>query len=46
LPDALNVVGIEDAIVADNPEILDLGLGDQHSVERITTFSRKPARAA
>jgi hypothetical protein len=38
------MVCIEDAIIADNPQVLHLGLSDQHSVEGIAMLSRKSAR--
>ena len=43
LPDSPDVILIEDAIVADDGNVFELSLGNQHPVERVPMLSRQPA---
>src|SRR6266478_8253311 len=45
LPDAAEAVGLEEGFVADNREIFGLGLGDEHSIERVLVRTGKESRA-
>ena len=43
-PDSADAVRVKHAIVADDGEILELGLRNQHPIEWIPMLAREPAR--